>query len=133
MRSKFVGPNAVLIANADSNDFIGSTRVVVPLSVDEIATIPLPKKFGWNTLVVQPPATGVRVMATISSMQDIRDGNAVWIDLENTGGLLNQADDFAGGTVNVPIMFAWEHPISAFGFTGDADSEVRVEICSKHD
>lgn len=132
MRSRFVGPNAELIANADSNDFIGSTRVLLTLVPDEILAIPLPKKFGWNTLAVAPEGQ-VQVLATISSMDQIRDGNAIWVNLEDAGGDLSLASSFAGGNISQPFMYAWEHPIVAFGFLGAADTKVRVEICSKHD
>lgn len=132
MSIKFVGLNGELLDNADANDYMGASRFTLETEVGVTYVAVLPKKFGWNTLTFSPDGD-ITVLSSTSSMKEIRQGRGIWIPLNTSSGDLPEADSFSpNGTTAATCMFAWEHPLVAFGFEGDG-TRVRVEIVSKHD
>lgn len=132
MKNVFIGNDGTLYDRAVSNDFIGATRLNFDLQEDQRVIVQLPKKFGWNTLVVSPQDGEVLVECSTSSPQSFVSGKGIWIPLGDCPGDLPESVTFNGDSMTADtFMYAWEHPVVAFGFSGTG--RVIVEVTSKHD
>lgn len=117
-----------LVRGIQGQDFIGSVRTIVnPESIDDVHILLVDAFFAWNTLAVQATTSPVTIFVTISDPAKL--DAALWIPLEESIGC---PDSYIQNSSILPtksILYAYEHPITAFKFV--SEGSYRVELCCK--
>lgn len=109
-------------------DFIGSVRTIVsPSDFNDAHILLIDTFFAWNTLVVQSTTAPVEVFVTVSDPAKL--DAAVWVPLAESLGCPPAYMSAGQVDPNSVMMFAYEHPLTAFKF--QSTEKYRVEMCCK--
>lgn len=102
-----------------SPDFIGSVHTKLNLdNAPDGIVVALPRTYAWNSISVYPePAATFTIEQTISSPEEIYQGAAHWLQLED---YKDKSDS---------IFYMWEWPIIALRLKGSG--HVNFDLVSK--
>ena len=109
-------------------DFIGSVRTIVsPEDLNDEHILLIDTFFAWNTLTVQATSEPVEVFVTVSDPAKL--DSALWIPLAESLGCPQSYITSGNVAENSSMLYAYEHPLTAFKFRSGA--RYRVEMCCK--